>query len=137
MGIPIKLTNDILSNAMRYAVYHYLQKSWTKKETIVYLKVMYVKESTIINTLKGAEETYKQNRNTVITVLHISLLPMWATSQQKKVMIISLKCAFRKFYTRGTIYYWYKISIGQLGKLSCKYLYQEILHLFSSYGFSS
>ena len=80
MRIPIKLTYGILINATRFAVYHYLQKSWTKKETIVYLKFICVKESTIINTLKEAEETYKQNGNTVITVLHISLPPMWIGS---------------------------------------------------------
>ena len=80
MGIPIKLTYGILINAIRYAVYFYLQKSWTKKETIVYLKLMCVKESTIINTLKMAEETYKQNGNTVIKLLHISLPQMWIGS---------------------------------------------------------
>ena len=41
---------------------------------------MCVKESTIINTLKMAEEKYKQNGNIIMTVLQISLPPMWIGS---------------------------------------------------------
>ena len=79
-GIPIKLSYEILINSMRYAVYQYLKKRWTKKETIVYLKLMCIKESIIIHTLTEAEDTFRKNRNPVTTVLDLSLPPMWVSS---------------------------------------------------------
>ena len=38
---------------------------------------MCIKESTIINILTDAEDTFNRNGDTIITVLDLSLPPMW------------------------------------------------------------
>ena len=70
----------LLICSSQYAVYYYLKKKWSKKETIIFFKIMCIKESRIANSLIEAEYMFRTNESIVNTIYDLPLPPMWRSS---------------------------------------------------------
>ena len=79
-AIPVKLSYKILSSSLKYGIYHYIKKTWSKKETIVYLKMLCVKEARILKSMNAANEMHKNTNDITQIIQELEMPPMWGSS---------------------------------------------------------
>ena len=76
---PIRITYDTLSHGLRYALFNYLKQTWRKKETVVYLKLLGMKDSTINDMIEKALLNQKKTKTVEEAIFQTNMPPMWTT----------------------------------------------------------
>ena len=75
----IRLNYDFLNKGFKYAMYHNIKESWTKSETVVFLKLMCIKESFIHKSIDTLHRNTKIYDNIVDAVNMTPAPPMWSS----------------------------------------------------------
>ena len=74
---PLCLSYTSMTKGLKYAMYQYLIGSWSKKETVCYLKLLCIKEGTINETLKKIDNDKVLCKDYVSIVDELKIPPMW------------------------------------------------------------
>ena len=76
---PLQLSYKGLNKGLKYALYNHLKGIWKKKETIVYLKILGMKDSTILDMIEKANSNLKVRNDVIEAIFHTNFPPMWTT----------------------------------------------------------
>ena len=79
-GKPVELSYQLLCSSLKYGMYHYIKKTWSKKETIVYLKMLCIKADRIVKSMHEVETTYNTTNNVIQTIQELNMPPMWSST---------------------------------------------------------
>lgn len=75
--LPLKLDYSLLGNGLKYALYQYSVGSWKKKETLSYLKLMCIKESTVLQYINKIDIIKQQGKDFTNMINDMDMPPMW------------------------------------------------------------
>ena len=76
---PLQLSYKGLTQGLKYALYNHLKGNWKKRETVVYLKLLGMKDSTILNMIDKANSNLKVSNDVIKAIFQINFPPMWTT----------------------------------------------------------
>ena len=76
---PMKLTYDVLTNGLKFALFNHFNGNWSKKETIVYLKLLGMKDSSISTMIINCKSKIEELNDVIKAVYETEFPPMWST----------------------------------------------------------
>ena len=76
---PMKLTYDTLSSGLMFSLYNFLHQCWSKKETITYLKLLGMKDSTILKMIDDSTTLFRRSNDVLLSLNNTVFPPMWDT----------------------------------------------------------
>lgn len=76
---PLNLTYEKLTEGLKYALFNYLTENWSKKETVVYLKLLGVKDSTIQDMIEQSFKALGSTNDAVKAIYQTEFPPMWSS----------------------------------------------------------
>ena len=75
----IQLNYEFLTNGLQYDIYHYITDKWTKSKTVVFLKLMCIKEAFIHKSIDIVQTNLQVSGDVVTAVNMIPTPPMWSS----------------------------------------------------------
>ena len=76
---PIELSYEILSQGLRYALFNYLNGVWRKRETVVYLKILGMKDNSINQMMEKSLINMEKTQKIMDAIMETNFPPMWST----------------------------------------------------------
>ena len=76
---PLELNYKVLSQGLKYALFNYLSGFWKKRETIVYLKILGMKDNSINEMMEKSIMNLKTAEKVTDAILGTKFPPMWST----------------------------------------------------------
>ena len=76
---PLELTYETLTEGLKYALFNHLSENWNKRETVVYLKLLGIKDSTIQDMIDESLKNLGLTNDIVEAISKTEFPPMWST----------------------------------------------------------
>lgn len=76
---PLELSYELLSQGLRYALFNYLSGVWKKRQTVVYLKILGMKDNSINQMMETSFINMQSTQKVMDAILQTNFPPMWSS----------------------------------------------------------